>query len=96
MANIFGTVSACVGMGSTCISCGPSSLFGVGAVEGQDPQVVHVKGFEVAWDLVVECHGWPRAVQQQQYHQLYCIILVLFNPKIDNYRLNLSGYGHMA
>jgi hypothetical protein len=33
---------------------------GAGAVEGQDPQVVRVKGSEVAGDLVVECHGWPR------------------------------------
>jgi hypothetical protein len=29
----------------------------VGAVKGQDLQEVHVKGFEVAEDLVVECHG---------------------------------------
>jgi hypothetical protein len=29
-------------------------------VESPDPQVVHVKGSEVAGDLVVECHGWPR------------------------------------
>jgi hypothetical protein len=29
---------------------------GVGAVEGQDPQVVCIKGSEVAGDLVVECH----------------------------------------
>jgi hypothetical protein len=28
--------------------------FGAGAVEGPDPQVVHVKGSEVAGDLVVE------------------------------------------
>jgi hypothetical protein len=38
---------------------------GTGAVEGQDPQVVCVKGSEVTRDLVVECHGWPRKVQQQ-------------------------------
>jgi hypothetical protein len=37
---------------------------GAGAVEGQDPQVVCVKGSEVAGDFVVECHGWPRGVQQ--------------------------------
>jgi hypothetical protein len=37
-------------------------LFGVGAVEGQDPKVVHVKVSEVAGDLVVECHRWPRGV----------------------------------
>jgi hypothetical protein len=43
---------------------------GAGAVEGQNPQVVHVKGSEVAGDLVVEYHGWPRGVQQQQHHQL--------------------------
>jgi hypothetical protein len=30
---------------------------GVGAVEGQDPHVVRVKGSEVAGDLVVECHA---------------------------------------
>jgi hypothetical protein len=35
---------------------------GVGAVEGQDPQVLHVKGSKVAGDLVVECYGWPRGV----------------------------------
>jgi hypothetical protein len=34
--------------------------FGAGAVEGQDPQVVHVKGSDVAWNLVVECHGWVK------------------------------------
>jgi hypothetical protein len=33
---------------------------GAGAVEGHDPRVVHVKGSEVAGDLIVECHGWPR------------------------------------
>jgi hypothetical protein len=38
-----------------------------GAVEGQDPKVERVKGSEVAGDLVVECHGWPRGVQQQQH-----------------------------
>jgi hypothetical protein len=41
---------------------------GASAVEGQDPQVVYVKGSVVAGDLVVECHGWPRGVQQQQHH----------------------------
>jgi hypothetical protein len=40
------------------------------AVEGQDPQVVSVKGCEVTGDLVVECHGWQRGVQQQQHYQL--------------------------
>jgi hypothetical protein len=30
---------------------------GAGVVEGQDLQKVHVKGSEVAGDLVVECHG---------------------------------------
>jgi hypothetical protein len=30
---------------------------GGGAVKGQDPKVVCVKGSEVAGDLVVECHG---------------------------------------
>jgi hypothetical protein len=35
---------------------------GMGTVEGQDPQVVHVKGTEVAGDHVVECHGWTRGV----------------------------------
>jgi hypothetical protein len=40
---------------------------GAGAVEGQDPQVVHVKG---CGDLVVECLGWTRGVQQQQHRQL--------------------------
>jgi hypothetical protein len=39
---------------------------GAGAVEGQDPQVLHVKHSEVARDLVVECHGLPRGVQRQQ------------------------------
>jgi hypothetical protein len=43
---------------------------GAGAVEGQDPQVVHVKGPEVAGDLVVECHGWPKGVQQQLHRRL--------------------------
>jgi hypothetical protein len=33
------------------------SQLGAGAVEGQDPQVVHVKGSKVTGDLVVECHG---------------------------------------
>jgi hypothetical protein len=41
-----------------------------GVVEGQDPQVVVVYGNEKAGDLVVECHGWPRGVKQQQHHQL--------------------------
>jgi hypothetical protein len=40
---------------------------GAGVVEGQDPQVVHVKGSEVAGDLVVECHEWPRGVQPGPY-----------------------------
>jgi hypothetical protein len=40
---------------------------GAGAVDGQDLQVVGVKGSKVAGDLVVECHGWPRGVQQQQH-----------------------------
>jgi hypothetical protein len=39
---------------------GPVPQLGAGVMEGQDPQVVHVKGSEVAGDLVVECHGWPR------------------------------------
>jgi hypothetical protein len=43
---------------------------GAGAVEGHDPQVVRIKDSEVAGDLVVECHGWPRGVQQQLHHQL--------------------------
>jgi hypothetical protein len=43
---------------------------GAGAVEGQDPQVVRVKGSKVAGDLVVGCHGWPRGVQQQRHCQL--------------------------
>jgi hypothetical protein len=43
---------------------------GARTVEGQDPQVVHVKGSEVAGDFVVECHGWPRGVQQQQHYRL--------------------------
>jgi hypothetical protein len=30
---------------------------GAGAVEGQDPQVMRVKGSKVAGDLVVESHG---------------------------------------
>jgi hypothetical protein len=42
----------------------------VGTVEGQDPQIVRLKGSEVDRDLVVECHGWPRGVQQQQHHRL--------------------------
>jgi hypothetical protein len=36
---------------------------GAGAKEGQDPQVVSVKGSEVAGDLVVECHGWSMEIQ---------------------------------
>jgi hypothetical protein len=32
---------------------------GAGALKGQDPQVVHVNGSEMAGDLVVECHRWP-------------------------------------
>jgi hypothetical protein len=43
----------------------------VGAVEEQYPQVVHEKGSEVAGDLVVECIGWPRVVN---------------NSSITNYR----------
>jgi hypothetical protein len=33
------------------------SQLGAGVVEGQDPQEGHVKGSEVAGDVVVECHG---------------------------------------
>jgi hypothetical protein len=40
---------------------------GAGAVEGQDSQVMHVKSSEVGGDLVVESHGWPRGVRQQQH-----------------------------
>jgi hypothetical protein len=50
MADTFGTVSACVGMSSTCGGCG----HGAGVVAGQDLQEVHVKGSEVAGELVVE------------------------------------------
>jgi hypothetical protein len=50
MADTFGTESACVVVGLV-------PQLGAGAKEGQDPQVVHVKGSEVAGDLVVECHG---------------------------------------
>jgi bacterioferritin-associated ferredoxin len=53
MADTFGTLSACVGIGSTCGGCGP----GAGVVEGQDLQEVRVKDSEVAGDLVVECRG---------------------------------------
>jgi hypothetical protein len=45
------------------------SQLGAGAVEGQDPQVVRVKGSEVAGDLVVECHGWPKRSPQSQLHK---------------------------
>jgi hypothetical protein len=38
---------------------------GAGAVEGQDPQVVRVKGSEVAGDPVFEYHGWPRGFNNQ-------------------------------
>ena len=62
MADTFGTESACVGMGPTCLV----PQLGAGTVEGQDPQVVRVKGSEMAGDLVVECHGWPRGAEQLQ------------------------------
>jgi hypothetical protein len=57
MAYTFGTVSACVGMGSTYGGLGLVPPLGAGVVEGQDLQKVHVKVSGVAGDLVVECHG---------------------------------------
>jgi hypothetical protein len=54
---------------------------GAGAVEGEDPQVVRLKGSEVAADLVVECHGWLRGVQQQQYHQLQVSWMTKWSPQ---------------
>jgi hypothetical protein len=43
---------------------------GAGAVEGQDLLEVCVNGCDVAGDLVVKCHGFPKGVQQQQHCQL--------------------------
>jgi hypothetical protein len=54
---------------------------GAGAVDGQDPQVVHVKGSEVAGDLMVECHGWPRGVQQQQHYRLQVCWMTKRSPQ---------------
>jgi hypothetical protein len=39
------------------VAVGLVPQLGVGVVEGKDLQKVHIKGSEVAGDLVVECHG---------------------------------------
>jgi hypothetical protein len=57
MADTFGTVSACVGMGSTCGGCGPESTIRCEFSGRSDLQEVCVKGSEVARDLVDEFYG---------------------------------------
>jgi hypothetical protein len=57
MADTFGTVSTCVGMGSTCCGLGLVPQLGANVVEVQDLQEVHVKGSEVAGDLEVDRRG---------------------------------------
>jgi hypothetical protein len=60
MADTFGTVSACVGMGSICSGCGLVPQLCAGAVKGQDLQEVHVNGSEVAgflWLSVMDDQG---------------------------------------